>query len=425
MNIIHKGVVKFRKDGARAFFSSAIYYSRYKFNQLLVAIFSYFLIDTRELISYCEDRNSIWHYSEPESIEIKEPISGKPPDNKYKKYYDSALGTKTVDPAFVCGLENAKLFGPHALCQLENGRIVLEPVSSEKKAFHFFKKAIYSAGLQRVITETLITFSPFSRNSSGGTIGYLFPKGGFTLDNYPNYGHWVAENLPQLRAMEYYQEKMDEDVKLLIHQDPPKWMKDSLSCMGYSSEDWIVWSEDCKKFDSIVMPRWYHTRSSGSEVHPSGRKWVRERMINNISNLDSNTAKYIFISREGASRRQIINIEDVKNRLKPLGFQFYQPEKLSMEEEVQVFSQADVIVGPLGANLAGIMFAKNSTIIDIQPYNQFSTYYMTLANEMDLEYGFLLGDPIENDSINNPRNQDILVNVDKLENILVGIMREK
>jgi capsular polysaccharide biosynthesis protein len=273
-------------------------------------------------------------------------------------------------------------------------------------------------GTTETLQELATTVLQSNTNSSPDVVGYMFPRAGFTLDNYPNYGHWLCENLPQIFAFEHYQKKTGNKVTLLINENPPGWLTDTLQLMGYSSEDYIEWTGKYKLFDKVIMPRWYPASSSNTHFHPYGRRCVRDRMIEKSSDEVYDNNEYIFVTRENANRRQIINIEEVKNSLRPLGVNFYQPGTLSLDEEIRLFSEADVIIGPYGANLSGIMYSKNSTVIDIQPHGYFGAYYMVLANELDLEYGFINGENIETDGEKIDRNQDIMVNIDKLEKIV-------
>ena len=76
-----------------------------------------------------------------------------------------------------------------------------------------------------------------------------------------------------------------------------------------------------------------------------------------LKKLDVNYGERIFISRKNVPRRQF-NEEDVKNSLNEMGFVFVRPEELSLDEQIALFNNADIIVGPSGAAMTNLLFCK-------------------------------------------------------------------
>jgi capsular polysaccharide biosynthesis protein len=82
----------------------------------------------------------------------------------------------------------------------------------------------------------------------------------------------------------------------------------------------------------------------------------------------------VYVSRSGAVERRVLNENEVMNVLSEYGFERYCLENQSLSENVQLFSQADLVVGPHGAGLTDIIFANDCTLLELfgekvkQPY---------------------------------------------------------
>lgn len=99
--------------------------------------------------------------------------------------------------------------------------------------------------------------------------------------------------------------------------------------------------------------------------------------------------KRFFISRQNASGRRIFNESEVFRSLEEFGFSLVEPEKLSIVNQIALFSQAEIIAGGSGAALTNLLFcSKNCTAIVFAknrlPFSGFST--IAYAVGADLRY---------------------------------------
>jgi capsular polysaccharide biosynthesis protein len=125
----------------------------------------------------------------------------------------------------------------------------------------------------------------------------------------------------------------------------------------------------------------------------------------------------IFTSRQGHGSRKIINYDEVKNVLSEFDIVPVRPEELPLPDQIRLFNQADIIVGPSGANLANIIFSKNSTVIEIFTNEDIRHVYYITANEQQLDYDYIVGE--QKPTINN---KNIFVNTDELEETLSNVL---
>ena len=83
-------------------------------------------------------------------------------------------------------------------------------------------------------------------------------------------------------------------------------------------------------------------------------------------NLDSN--KKIYVTRQDSNYRKLINENDVVELLREKGYKVINPQLYEIDEQIEIFSNADKIIAPHGSNLANITFCKPGTeIFEITP----------------------------------------------------------
>jgi capsular polysaccharide biosynthesis protein len=68
-----------------------------------------------------------------------------------------------------------------------------------------------------------------------------------------------------------------------------------------------------------------------------------------------------------------------------------QPEKMTLEEQIRVFSNCELIVGPFGSGLHNMIFSKSTNIVEIFPPNYTSKLNKAIAYAMGHKYMSLFG----------------------------------
>ena len=115
----------------------------------------------------------------------------------------------------------------------------------------------------------------------------------------------------------------------------------------------------------------------------------------------------VYVSRQNSKSRNLINEEDIINELKSKNFMIIDTKNMSIFEQIDIFSSAQIIIGPTGSALTNIIFCSEGTkIIEIIPkYNfgyeqSFKNRYLKICNILNLNYEFIEADPIENNKLN-------------------------
>jgi hypothetical protein len=129
----------------------------------------------------------------------------------------------------------------------------------------------------------------------------------------------------------------------------------------------------------------------------------------------------IFISRaKSYNQRHIINESEVIEVLDKYGFKKYILEEMSLPGMIELFYDAEVVVGPHGAGFSNIIFSENIQVLELFPYQFIVPYFYYLAKSMGHTYHYLCG----NCQYKKVKgwNDNFVVDIPKLQEILESFL---
>ena len=94
------------------------------------------------------------------------------------------------------------------------------------------------------------------------------------------------------------------------------------------------------------------------------------KILRNFLNPKTNVeiSKKIYVTREDSNYRKIINEDDIVTLLRGKGYRYINPQLYEIEEQIEIFSNAEKIISPHGSNLSNIIFCKPGTeVFEITP----------------------------------------------------------
>jgi capsular polysaccharide biosynthesis protein len=217
--------------------------------------------------------------------------------------------------------------------------------------------------------------------------------------------HWIYEVLLRLHLVEkggYGQEKIFVEATL-------PFQKESLELMGISSDRIIpAHTYSGVKTPHLIIP-------SISEIPtPWGCQYLREKIIPKLSKRPS---LRLYISREDASRRRILNEEEVFGMLKQVGFMKVELSRLTFKEQAELFLAAEAVVGPHGAGFSHLVFCHPRTpILEIFAPAYCNVCYWHVSEQAGLTYHCLFGEGERYpDGVDTHLDPDITVNLNQLK----------
>lgn len=332
-----------------------------------------------------------FRYGQAEETFFAEPeYVGRLP-NSIRNAPDSWRSTRP----FVCELIDAQLLGPDAIALHQNGDYVLENSLGSPKRLVMSAIRTVPSGTAPIRRST----QTCSRDTVVSLVGPWCR----------NYYHWLVHYLTRLQGAAVYEDETNTKPTVVVPSNPADWMVESLLLCGCDESSWEEWEGGRCKVDRLVVPSIPHQYFPRANLDwsvyattPENLYWLRETIRSNTpDDLSVGVSDRIFVSRENASERRVLNKSEIEPILDEYGFDVVTPESFSFTEQVALFSQANAIVGPTGAGLVNSMFADDATLVTLFGKDKHPVYYV-LANVFDHEFGCLTCTPKGNDLVVNP-----------------------
>ncbi len=338
-------------------------------------------VSRSEMKKIAAENDALWHFDQEEPISIA-PVAHDVLEASFEPY----LRQYTPAQPFVCELSDCFIIGPDAVGLTPDGRLIEET---------YPKNSPNIAGLGS-------TKSDFYKRAAGlrKKPAPLYPEPVVfpLISGDPSYYHWVVEYLPKLRLVEQYATEVAGDPTIVIESNPRKYITESLSVAGYSPDQYREWCGGERHVKRLVVPihrvhRFNYQNIPASNYNPSREDlfWVRERMRSNIEFDTSESSKIAYISRQRAERgRKVLNYASVRDIVEAFGGETYVLEEMSFEEQVRVFAESGMIIGPHGAGLVNMIFADSPVVVELFPRTVLKPFFCFIADMIGAEYAPLV-----------------------------------
>jgi len=145
------------------------------------------------------------------------------------------------------------------------------------------------------------------------------------------------------------------------------------------------------QFKHIIVPSLSNHNDGITTPHLA--PWLRS--MRNILKIIPETKKKIFISREDAKNRNIVNQNELLMALQ--GWETVTLDNLSIKEQVKIFAEATHIVAPHGAGLINLLWCDPKTKVYELTHQDFleKKVYPTLSKQLELEHQIILCNTIK------------------------------
>lgn len=241
-----------------------------------------------------------------------------------------------------------------------------------------------------------------------GRVAVLSTAGG-------GYFHWMTGVMPRLHLIEKSGIKLESIDTFIIDHGGYGFQEEAIKAFGIGASR-IIESNRTSYFEAeeLIVPSlaWHK-----HHMPPWSCNVVRKTFLDTeVRRKD----KRLLLSREDARERRISNSREVLKCLEEQGFEKIIPGEMTIKEQARAFSVAEVIVSPHGAGLTNILFAPPGTkVIEIFSPHYIEKCFWILASQLELEYGFILGESTPRIQEYGKR-EDIRVDINKLKKVLEG-----
>ena len=301
---------------------------------------------------------------------------------------DTIVKNETLNKLFL----SAILKDINEECKILKGDFYLDsfnyfPVTSNFKTFYELFKRDDNNSIEHFYSENFYK-NLINDSKNFKKFGNVFILGSSPADNYfTNLIHFI----PRVFFIN------DKKINILIHRNLSNKFRNLIKSICEMREIEIQFSfidDSFYKFENSLLPQFFSIEKSIKIL-----KFFIEKILHQIK--IPNFGKKIYIRREEANYRKIINEADLIDKLRKKGFEVINPHHFEILEQMKIFSNAELIISPHGSNLSNIIFCKKGTkVVEISPSfnnlyeNNISNRYNNLSKNLNLDFSKIVADSV-------------------------------
>jgi len=199
-----------------------------------------------------------------------------------------------------------------------------------------------------------------------------------------NYFHWITQALP---AIDFSLHR-DGQVRSVALGLPVlrSWQEESLRLLGFDGIKRVTLDDttrlygfDNVEFNSLI--------NGGASFCLSGTAYRTYSRLRQSVPKQSSEGRKIYVARTDSPRRRLRNEDALLDVMRDRGFEIVVPGALTLTEQIRVFREASLVVGPHGAGLTNIVFCEPGTIVyELVPDHYPNVCFTNLALICRLRY---------------------------------------
>jgi hypothetical protein len=188
-----------------------------------------------------------------------------------------------------------------------------------------------------------------------------------------HYGHFILESTARLWARQFF----PVEKYVFIAQENAKLYQQQIDCLKIFGNYEIIYDQAIC-YEDLIIPQ--PSFLMGKPIESKGAlDYLRFKALDIKSDIFS--GKKIYLSRGKINKRKCINEKDFDNRLNELGFLTVYPEEMSFYDQINIFNNAQLVVGMLGSSWHTLLFAS--------PKDTSTRIYLDFRNNWGDSYGFI------------------------------------
>jgi hypothetical protein len=194
------------------------------------------------------------------------------------------------------------------------------------------------------------------------------------------YFHWFSDVIPKIiigsEQIKSFGLLLPESIKTLPFALP------SLEAFGVRNYEFIT-ADTTVELETLYIP--IHTHVSGVFNEEIARE-IRRKCGAELP--IANASRRVYISRRDAKRRRIINEDEIAGILDASGFQTVLAERLTFQEQVELFKQCGFLVSLHGAGLTNMFFMpQGARVMEIRLKDaRVPNCFFNLASALGIRY---------------------------------------
>ncbi len=289
-------------------------------------------------------------------------ISKKPPKTKIRLLKNINYKDFSKYKYKFCEVSGGRVFTDN----IENVSIISKNVLLDKFSYQQIKgKLVHSKRNQVVRTGTPKLIQTINKDLA------ILAQG---ASGYNNYAHFLFDIIPKIKlfSLAVNIKKID----YFYYSKLNRYQKDIFKIIGINEKKIINSNKyrhlRCKKIYGVTHPNYFKgTFSYAQSIMPS---WIVYYLKKKFLKYKNSTYKFrkVFIDRSDSKLKhcKLINNNEIKSFLNSKGFKILKLSDLDFKDQINIFNNAEIIIGPHGAGFANLVFCKNNTkVIELRPKN--------------------------------------------------------
>lgn len=228
------------------------------------------------------------------------------------------------------------------------------------------------------------------------------------------FGHWFFDILPRFHLLQHSGIPID---KYIIGKLTHPFQYESLDMLGIPFEKLIQVEQNDFHLvaDLLLVPAvpWIIGKSPRWAF-----QYIHQQLKANHPPHPVRGCERIYVSRQDAYARYVINEEEVMELLQAKGFTRIVLTPLTTAEKIAIFSSAHTIVAPFGSGNINFAFCNPGTkVVELTPHTVTDDYFWKISNHAELDYYEIICD-IEYPAKPVGGADNIVVDMNKLQQVL-------
>ena len=212
-----------------------------------------------------------------------------------------------------------------------------------------------------------------------------------------NYGHWLVDDLPRLKAVSALMRMSPRPVRILIHSYGPAIdqirMESIRVLLGAAVHIDLLDPDTPYGFSEL----YYATPVSQHPVQksPVALEFAARKVLSPAVDDGEGQASstLLFVDRAPRYGRNLSNGDSIRKLVERRGFTTIDPETMSFVEQVRAFASAQVVIGYMGAAMTNTLFCRpTTTLIYLAPSGWIEPFYLDLSIVRGQYYRVIFGD---------------------------------
>lgn len=202
------------------------------------------------------------------------------------------------------------------------------------------------------------------------------------FDSWSNgYFHWMCDVLPKLTAL---RNRLRNMILLLPENFTHPFIKETLKVFSFKD----IFIIPSGKYVFVPNLATMDNIAPTGNYNPEIMKKLRGIFLSHYNDIDIPTKDKIYVSREKAKYKFVVNENEVVRNLDSYGFKTIYFEQLTLRQQIQISSHTKILIGVHGSNLVNMLFMKPETfVLELRKQKDgVNNAYYSLAESLGIKY---------------------------------------